>query len=147
MLVLDTNVLIYAADDAAPEQEACREVLATCHTGRRPWYLTWGVVYEFLRVVTHPRVLRRPRSVEEAWAFVTTLLASPSSGVLVATGQHADVAAEFLHEHRGVLQGNLLHDAHTAILMREHGLRRIVTRDADFHRFAGLDVVDPLATG
>ena len=38
-----------------------------------------------------------------------------------------------------------IHDAHTAILMREHGIRRIVTRDADFHRFPFLEVVDPLA--
>ena len=36
-------------------------------------------------------------------------------------------------------------DAHTAILMHEHGIRRIVTRDADFHRFPFLEVVDPLA--
>jgi len=43
------------------------------------------------------------------------------------------------------LAGNLLHDAHTAILMREHGIRRIVTRDTDFHRFSFLETVDPLA--
>jgi predicted nucleic acid-binding protein len=42
------------------------------------------------------------------------------------------------------LRGNLIHDAHTAILMREHGLRRIYTRDSDFHRFPFLEVIDPL---
>ena len=35
--------------------------------------------------------------------------------------------------------------AHTAILMREHGLRRVATRDTDFRRFPFLEVVDPLA--
>jgi uncharacterized protein len=45
------------------------------------------------------------------------------------------------------LVGNLVHDAHTAILMREHGIRRIITRDVDFHRFPFLEVVDPLAEG
>jgi predicted nucleic acid-binding protein len=29
--------------------------------------------------------------------------------------------------------------------MREHGVRRIYTRDADFHRFPFLEVVDPLS--
>ena len=43
-----------------------------------------------------------------------------------------------------MLAGNLLHDAHTVALMREHGVRSIVTRDADFHRFPGIDVRDPL---
>jgi len=146
VLVLDTNVLVYAADDAAPEQESCRAAVERCRAGRQPWYLTWTVVYEFLRVVTHPRVLRRPRTVEQAWSFVTAVLSAPTAGMLVATHEHAEVAAQFLAEHGTVLRGNLLHDAHTAILMREHGIRRIVTRDADFHRFGGLDVVDPLAT-
>jgi predicted nucleic acid-binding protein len=40
-------------------------------------------------------------------------------------------------------RGNLIHDAHTAILMREHGIDKICTRDADFHRFSFLEVVDP----
>ena len=43
------------------------------------------------------------------------------------------------------LKGNIVHDAHTAILMREHGIREICTRDTDFHRFSFLTVTDPLA--
>jgi predicted nucleic acid-binding protein len=39
---------------------------------------------------------------------------------------------------------NLNINAHTAILMREHGIRRICTRDTDFHQFAFLEVIDPL---
>jgi predicted nucleic acid-binding protein len=49
------------------------------------------------------------------------------------------VLAELPH-----LAGNILHDSHTAILMREHGIRRICTRDTDFHRFPFLEVIDPL---
>lgn len=145
MLVIDTNVLVYAADDSAREQSDCRRVLEECHGGRTPWYLTWGIVYELLRVVTHPRVLRRPREVTEAWGFVAALLASPSNGMLVATPRHQEVAARFVDDHRGILSGNLLHDAHTVALMVEHGVSRIVTRDADFHRFGGVEVIDPLS--
>jgi len=43
------------------------------------------------------------------------------------------------------LRGNLVHDAHTAIPMREHGVRRIYTRESDFHRFRFLEVAEPLA--
>lgn len=42
------------------------------------------------------------------------------------------------------IRGNLVHDLHTAVLMREHGISRIHTRDTDFHRFPFLRVVDPL---
>ena len=41
------------------------------------------------------------------------------------------------------LAGNLIHDTHTAVLVRERGVRRICTRDMDFHRFSILEVIDP----
>ncbi len=41
------------------------------------------------------------------------------------------------------LSGNLMHDAHTAVLMREHGVQRIYTRDTDFHRFPFVEPIDP----
>ena len=87
--------------------------------------------------------MRQPWSTPAAWDFVAALLASPGLGVLVATQRHAEVAGEVIAELPH-LAGNLLHDAHTAILMREHGIRRVCTRDTDFHRFPFLEVLDPL---
>jgi predicted nucleic acid-binding protein len=46
---------------------------------------------------------------------------------------------------RRYLVGNVLHDTHTAALMREHGISRLCTRDTDFHRFSFLEIVDPVA--
>jgi hypothetical protein len=46
---------------------------------------------------------------------------------------------------RHVVWATPFHDAHTAILMREHGIRRIVTRDTDYHRFGFLEPIDPMA--
>ena len=43
-----------------------------------------------------------------------------------------------------VIRGNLVFDAHTAALMNEHGIQTIYTHDADFKRFPGLEVIDPL---
>ena len=42
------------------------------------------------------------------------------------------------------IRGNLFHDLHIAVLMREHGVSRICTRDTDFQRFPFLTVADPL---
>jgi uncharacterized protein len=143
VLVVDTNVLVYTADASSQFHEPCREWLE--RQRRRPdaWYTTWPIVYEFLRATTHPRVLRRPWSAPTAWEFITTLLISPGLGVLVPTQRHADVATEVIAESPH-LAGNILHDAHTAILMREHGIKQICTYDMDFHRFSFLEVVDPL---
>jgi uncharacterized protein len=143
LLVVDTNVLVYAADADSPHHAPCRRWLEQRRARPDAWYTTWSILYEFLRVTTHARVMRRPCSATAAWKFVVSLLDSPGLAVLVATSRHAEVAADVIAEMPD-LAGNLLHDAHTAILMREHGVRQICTRDADFHRFSFLEVVDPV---
>jgi toxin-antitoxin system PIN domain toxin len=144
MFVIDTNVLVYAVDTDSPYHAACREHIEVCRRGAAAWYLTWGICYEFLRVVTHPRVFRRPLTPRQAWGFLTALRASPSLGILIPTERHTDVVAEVL-ELVPHLTGNLWHDAETATLMREHGIHQIYTRDTDFHRFPFLAPLDPLA--
>jgi uncharacterized protein len=143
MVVVDTNVLVYAADQDSSFHNACRRWLEGQRGRADAWYTTWAILYEFLRVTTHPRVMRRPWDVRTAWGFVAALLASPGLSVLVPTQRHADVAVQVIMELPH-LAGNLLHDAHTAILMREHGIRRVCTRDTDFHRFPFLEVIDPV---
>ena len=143
MFVVDTNILVYAADEDSTFHARCRELLEGWRRQASAWYLTWGIAYEFLRVTTHPRVFRTPWTAAEAWAFVASLLPAPGVDFLIATDRHAAVAAEVIKELPH-LQGNLMHDAQTAVLMREHGIKRIYTRDTDFHRFGFVEPIDPL---
>ncbi len=143
MFVVDTNVLLYGVNKDAPDHVHCRKLLESFRAMATPWYVTWGIVYEFLRVVTHPRVLSRPFTPEQAWLFLHALFASPRLGILVETDRHRHVATEVFAEVPGIT-GNLVFDAHTAILMRENGIRTIYTRDTDFNRFPFLDTVDPV---
>lgn len=143
--MVDTDVLVYAADRHCPEHAHCRELLENWRRDPLPWYLNW-IVYEFLPVSTYPPVFRTPWSIRKGWRFVEALLASPGLRVLSPTPRHAERVAQTVAE-MPQLRGNLLHDAHTAMVMREHGIRRIYTRDGDFHKFASLEVIDPLAPG
>jgi len=143
MLLVDTNVLVYAANQDFPEHLACRRLLEKWRTSVQPWFTTWSVLYEFLKVVTHPRILPEPWKSLRALEFVRALLASPSLDMLTPGERHEAILAETLTTVPEV-SGSFFHDVHTAVLMREHGIRRIVTRDAGFRRFPFLDVVDPL---
>lgn len=144
MFVVDTNVLVYAANTAAPEHARCHELLVSWRRDPLPWHITWGILYEFLRIVTHPRVFEHPWGMTEAWTFAEAILNSPGLAVLNETERHAAIAREVLSS-RPPVAGNLVFDAHTAILMREHGITRIYTRDTAFHAFPFLAVIDPLA--
>ena len=143
MFVVDTNVLVYAADVRAPEHARCRALLERWRAQPGAWYLTWGNCYEFLRVVTHPRVLRHPWTSQAAGEFLAVLRQSPGLSMLTPTDRHAAVLAAVIAEVP-MIAGNLWHDAETAVLMREHGIRRICTRDTDFARFPFVEIVDPL---
>lgn len=143
MLVFDTNVLIYAADESSEFHHPCRQHIEEARRDSVPAFLTWNICYEFLRVTTHHRVPRSPLGSRQAWGFIERLLASPGFFLLAATERHQAVLAQTLDELPDV-SGNLIFDLHTAVLMREHGVSRVCTRDTAFHRFPFLTVIDPL---
>jgi toxin-antitoxin system PIN domain toxin len=143
MFVVDTNILVYAAAEDSPFHDPCASALERWRGEPGAWFITWSVAYEFVRVVTHRNTMRKRWTAREAWRFVESLLASPGLDVLVATPRHSAVAAMVMGETPGI-EGNFVHDVHIAVLMREHGIRRIYTRDVAFHRFAFLEPIDPV---
>lgn len=141
--VIDTNLLLYAANRDAPEHAAARAFVAG--VGRRgdSWYLSDGILYEFLRVATHPKVFPQPLTWREAVGFLTPLIEADTVRLLGAEDRHwiilQDVLAALTHP-----SGNLFFDVRTVVLMREHGIRRIYSTDTDFLQFSGIEVVNPL---
>jgi len=99
-----------------------------------PWCLTWGIIYEFLRVATHSRVFPQPLPASQACRFLGALLERDEVTILVPSARHWELLNRTLGElHHPA--GNLLHDVATAALMREHGVQEIVTADTDSLQF------------
>ncbi len=143
MRVVDTNILLYAADNDSEFHVPCRRLLEDLREDPVPSYLSWSICYEFLRVSTHPRVFRSPWNSGLAWSFIESILAGPGFAVLTETSRHQAILQQTLAELPG-LRGNILHDVHTAVIMRENGINQIYTRDTDFARFPFLTIIDPL---
>ncbi len=142
-MVLDTNILVYAANQDSDYHIACRRIIDQRLDIPDPTFLTWGICYEFLRVTTHRGPFPHRINAVDASRFLADLLSQPGFSVLTVTNRHLDLLSLTLIEFPE-FSGNLMHDVHTAVLMREHGISRICTRDADFYRFPFLTVVDPL---
>ena len=140
---VDTNVLLYAANLDAPEHAAAAGFLRRTTAAGEDWALSWGVIYEFIRVSTHPRVMRPALSLAEALAFLRPFLALQNVTVLGPTPRHFEMLERTAAEHPRVA-GNLVFDLRTAVLLREHGLQDIVTADTDFLQFPFLRVTNPL---
>ena len=144
MFVVDTNVLLYAVNRAAREHPRCRELIERWRRDPLPWAVSWAILYEFLAVSSDPRVFPHPLSSRQAWSFVDSLLASPSVQVLAPGPRHREVARRTFAE-LGDLRGGIARHAATAILMREHGVATVYSRDTDLHRFPFLEMVDPMS--
>jgi predicted nucleic acid-binding protein len=88
-----------AVIDIYPYHSRCREMLQARRIQPSDWYLTWLILYEFLRVRTHPRVFRNPWSAAHAWSFVEAVLAAPALSILIPGERHTTVAPDHKEPH------------------------------------------------
>ena len=142
MFTVDTNVLVYAANVDSPSHQHARAFVEEQRQGTQIWYCGWNTLYEFARVVTHPKVLRRPWNFSNAWKFCRLLLDSPAVRSMTESPHHAEIVAE-LTERTSSVSGNLVHDLHTVAMMKEQGLVTIYTCDSAFSQFANIRAIDP----
>ena len=141
--VIDTNLLLYAANASAQEHTEARAFLETAGRSSDSWYLTEGIVYEFLRVSTHRRVFPRPLRWQESLQFLRPILDSSRFNVLRSGDRHWSLVDEVLSELTHA-SGNLFFDVRTVVLMREHGVREIYSTDTDLLQFKGIRAINPL---
>lgn len=144
MRVVDVNVLIYAHRADAEDHERYLSWLDTARLGDEPLGLSDVVLSGFLRVVTHPKVFKRPSTLGTALAFVDALRSSPSAMRVTPGERHWSVFDELCRATGA--RGNAVPDAWLAALAIEH--RALwVTADRGFGRFPGLRWEHPLDGG
>jgi toxin-antitoxin system PIN domain toxin len=141
-MLVDANVLLFAANESAPEHAVARAWLEDALNGSRRVGLPWESLTAFVRLATNPRIVPRPLSPAAAWAFVDEWLASPAAWVPVPTDRHAEVLGDLVRRYRTA--GKLVPDAHLAALAIEHGAE-IVSADTDFARFTEVRWRNPVA--
>lgn len=142
MIAVDTNILVYAHRPEMPLHEPARAIVEDLARGYRAWALPWPCIYEFARVVTHPRVFSPPSDPELLFEDLDSLLRCPSLTLLGEGPSHWSSMKHAILSSRSA--GNLVHDAHIAAMLREHGVDELWTHDRDFGRFPGLRVRFPL---
>ena len=138
MVLIDTNILLNSVNRDSFHHEESRDCLDAVANGSERWCMTWSIMYEFLRVATHPRVFQRPLDLNKAHSFLSNLFESNTFCFLSETDEHQMVLRTCLNELPR-LQGNILHDLHIAVIMREHAVEDIITRDKDFRLFSWIN--------
>ena len=140
---LDVNVLLYASDTTCENHRAASEFLSEITSDGETVYLAWMTVMSYLHIATHPRIFDTPMSPKEAQTNIDSLVAVPNVRCISEIDgfwkTYLDVAGET------PVRGNLVPDAHLAVILKQHGIRTLYTHDRDFRRFPFLRVIDPFA--
>jgi toxin-antitoxin system PIN domain toxin len=141
MILPDVNVLLYAHRSDAPVHERYRDWLRATLEGDEPLALPDVVVSGVVRVATDHRVFRPPSTLEQAFAFVTDILANPGV-VRLRPGTGVLGVFERLCRDGGV-RGADVSDAYLAAVTIDCGAV-LYTADRGFARFPGLRWRHPL---
>jgi toxin-antitoxin system PIN domain toxin len=142
VILVDANLLLYAANRSAPEHAVAREWLDGRLSGTARVGLPWPSLLAFVRLASNPLIVRQPVSVAHAWRQAAEWLASPVAWVPSPTEKHAQVLADLCKPDW--MTARLVPDAHLAALAVEHGLT-VCSTDGDFARFPGIVWQNPLA--
>jgi toxin-antitoxin system PIN domain toxin len=143
VILIDTNVLVYATIPGFPEHGQAMKLLARLDRDKLPHAVTWINVFEYLRVVTHRAMIKpHPLPLAKALENVRQLLEHPRVTRIDPGTHHLEIFEEICRE-AGPVEGNFVHDCRIAAVMRENGVQRILTRDTAFRRIPGITVEDP----
>ncbi len=142
-MLVDANLLLYAANGQAPEHDRAAAWIEEQLNGSIRVGLPWESLAAFLRLATNPRVVARPLTAGAAWAFVEDWLETPAAWIPVPTDRHAEVLGALMAKYRPTAK--LVPDAHLAALAIQHGLD-ICSADTDFARFTEIRWINPLVS-
>lgn len=135
-------MLVYAHRRDSHDHDAYRGWLESAINSDAAYGISDLVVSGFIRVVTHPRVFKRPSTLGDALAFASQLRDQPNRVVVSPGSAHWRIFSRLCSEANA--KGNLVPDAFYAALAIEHSCEWITT-DGDFSRFKGLKWRHPLS--
>ena len=143
-MLVDANLLLYAANHAAPEHERARSWLDAQLNGTARVGLPWPSLLAFVRLAANPLVVRHPVTPGDAWRQVEAWLSCGPAWIPLPGSEHPQRVGVLLTAPW--MTSRLVPDAHLAALAMEHGLI-LCSTDGDFAKFPGLRWRNPLAGG
>jgi toxin-antitoxin system PIN domain toxin len=142
LIAVDTNILIYAHQLNSVWQPRAQKILQELAASKNTWCIPWPCIFEYLSVVTNPRIFTRPTPLEVAIQQVNNLIMAPTLRML-AEGDNHWLMLKTLLQSSNIL-GAQLHDAKIYCLCLSQGVEVIYSADRDMSRFSGVKVVNPL---
>lgn len=138
------NVLVYAHRAGAADHARFATWLRGILSGPEPVGISDLVLSSFVRVVTNPRAMKPPTTLDVALATVGAWRSAPAAVPIAPGARHWEIFTDLCRNARAT--GKLIPDAYFAALAIESGSEWITT-DGDYARFPGLRWRHPFDEG
>jgi len=143
---LDTNILVYAADEDAEEHADASSVVTEMLSNPADWILADQVLFEFYKALRNPRIFRHPLDAAEAALRVRFL--HTESGVARCCYELGDWERVMSHLANPTTPAGRTHDIILGATLRANGVKRFYTRNTkDFEKTGFAELLNPIKPG
>lgn len=143
VIAVDTNLLVYAHRREPGQHADSAALMRRLAEGTRPWAIPWPCLYEFLSIVTNPRIWKEAASSpDQAWRQIESWTRAPANSLLRETDDFISTLQRFVARPR--VRGPIVHDARVAAICVAHAVDELLSADRDFALFPELRTRNPL---
>ena len=143
LAMLDTNILVYAADEMSEFHARSKEVRDRGMQGEIPVAVSPQILFEFFAVVTNPRRVTEPRSPQEAREEMEKYLAATAIRKIHPGDDIIRRVLTLLEQHPQIARPDIF-DCVLVATMQANGVRRIYTYTRQhFTPFTDIEVLTP----
>ena len=133
MTAIDTNILVYAFDNAEPsKRKICSELLHKIFEGKQTAVVTTQILAEFASAVT--KKIEKPISKDDAKAIIGAILSSKNWKVINYKG------STILH---ALESKQPFWDSLIAQTLKEHNIQELITENVSDFKNSGIKPVTP----
>ena len=141
-ILLNTNILLYRADEVSPHYETAKSLIGKGFAGGIHLCVCPQVLVEFFSVVTNPkRMTGKPLEPKEALEEVKRILYSENIAMICPEGDALNKTIELSEKY--VLKGPKIFDAQIVATMLSNGVEQIYTFDKGFSMFEEIEALIP----
>lgn len=137
MTAIDTNILIGIIVASSTHHS---EIMSGLENLEDELCTTPTNVGEVLRLLTHSKVFSSPLKIEKAVEILSQLIDAYDIRILDEDTNWWKELTDITKQVPG-LKGNEVFDARIALCLKQHKVKRIWTRDADFKKYSFLQVI------
>jgi predicted nucleic acid-binding protein len=143
LALLDTNILVYAADETSAFHVPAKEIRDRGVQGDIPVAVSPQILFEFFAVITNPRRVTQPRSPQEAREEMEKYLHAAAVHKIYPGEDITERVLTLLQQHPQITRQDIF-DCLLVATMQSNGIRRIYTYNQQhFTPFADLEVLTP----